>query len=178
VAGPYEDPLRAVILAHKERAAHALARPLADSLAATVLAVPAADPIVLVPVPSRPGVVRARGHDPLLRILHAAAARARRNRDVSVLRLLRSRLPVRDQADLGADGRLANLVDSMAVRPGARTALVRTGGQVVVCDDVLTTGATAREAQRALEESGIPVEMIVCLAATTRRSLPLSAAAD
>lgn len=178
VAGAYQDPLRSVILAHKERGAHALARPLARSLAAVLQAVPAEDPLVLVPVPSRARVVRARGHDPLLRVVRAAAARVRREREASVLPLLRVRLPVADQSELGAAGRARNLVDSMSVRPGARDALVRRGGSVVVCDDVLTTGATAREAQRALEDSGIAVARIVCLAATLRRSLPLSRAAD
>ncbi|HEX7738868.1 MAG TPA: phosphoribosyltransferase family protein, partial [Marmoricola sp.] len=120
---------------------------------------------------------RARGHDPLLRIVRAGAALTRPHRHISVLPLLRGRLPVADQSGLDAAGRAANLRDSMAVRARARAALVRTGGHVVVCDDVLTTGATAREAQRALEESGIPVAAIVCLAATVRRSLPLSAKA-
>ncbi|MBV9831208.1 MAG: hypothetical protein JOZ82_06390, partial [Marmoricola sp.] len=40
---------------------------------------------------------------------------------------------------------------------------------LVVCDDVLTTGATAREAQRALEDTGLPVRSIVTVAATRRR---------
>ena len=59
----------------------------------------------------------------------------------------------------------------MVVRPRARTALARGAGRVsiLVCDDVLTTGATAREAQRALEDAGLRVRAVVTVAATRKR---------
>jgi predicted amidophosphoribosyltransferase len=183
-AGEYAGLLRALLLAHKERRAFGLAGPLGQVLARSVAAgLARTEPgvrtgsrarAVLVPVPSRPATVRARGHDPLLRLTRGAAATLRRDDPVGtarVLRLLRQRLPVADQAGLDAPGRAANLRDSMAVEPAARAALARerTPVGVVLCDDVLTTGATAREAQRALEESGIPVRAMACVAATRRR---------
>lgn len=193
-AGEYADVLRALVLAHKERRAFALARPLGSVLAAVVAGVvargaPAGGPLLLlVPVPSRPDVVRSRGHDPMLRVTRAAASQLRRDgRPVQVSRLLRQRVRLGDQAGLGHSERAANLHDSLSVPTGALRAAARVtqGVRAVVCDDVLTTGATAREAQRALEDVGIPVTAVASIAATRKRwpgsgpsSLPFSAQAD
>jgi len=146
---------------------------------------------VLVPVPSRPGVVRTRGHDPMLRITRRAARRLRNEgAPVVVRRLLDVRGAVLDQAGLDSRQRAANLSGSMAIRTPARNRLARAGVplSIVVCDDVLTTGATAREAQRALEDGGLRVRAVATVAATRKRrpvtnappvkALPLSGQAD
>lgn len=175
-AAEYADPVRRMVLLHKERRVYGLARPLAQLLVAPVLAAaPRAGRTVLVPVPSRPAVVRSRGHDPMLRITRSAAGLLRRGgADVVVRPLLRQRDVVADQAGLGAAERAENLADRMAVRGGLLRRLARAGVPVsaVVCDDVVTTGSTAREAQRALEAVGVPVAA-VCAVAATRRRVPL-----
>lgn len=191
-AGEYAGLLRALVLAHKEHRAFALARPL-GSLLADVLADVLAGPdrrghVLLVPVPSRAEVVRQRGHDPMLRVVRRASSVLRaRGFVLQVAPLLRQRLPVADQAGLTASRRAWNLGDSLAVAPAALRATARLGVAVsaVVCDDVLTTGATVREAQRALEDVGLPVLGVACLAATRRRRsvsgggvLPLPFSAD
>jgi len=175
-AGAYAVPLRPVLLAHKEHGAWSLAAPLGAVLARVVAAVDDRGPVVLVPVPSRGATVRRRGHDPLLRMVRAAASRLRNeDRPALVVPALRLRFAVADQAGLSSADRTANLAEAMAVAPAGRRLLARLppgllGGGVVVCDDVLTTGATAREAQRALEEAGVPVRAIACVAATRRRA--------
>jgi predicted amidophosphoribosyltransferase len=82
-----------------------------------------------------------------------------------------------DQAGLGAAARAANLTGSMCCRSAAlrRLAGRRRRATLVVCDDVITTGATAREAQRALEAVGLHVAAVAAIAATRRR-LPATAA--
>jgi predicted amidophosphoribosyltransferase len=88
------------------------------------------------------------------------------------VRLLVSRGAVADQAGLDAPARAANLAGSMFC-PTAR--LRRVAGRrlhVVVCDDVMTTGATAREAQRALQAVGLGVAGIATVAATRLRRPP------
>jgi predicted amidophosphoribosyltransferase len=187
-AGEYDGLLRAMVLSHKEHGTFSLASPLGLVLARAVRA--ALDPGVvtmLVPVPSRPAVVRARGHDPVLRMVRAAARGLRGGgHRVRVVELLEQRGEVHDQAGLSAGERSANLTGSMVVRPTARAALARTDLllSLVLCDDVLTTGATAREAQRALEDSGLRVRAVATVAATRKRvippdrALPLSGSAD
>jgi predicted amidophosphoribosyltransferase len=85
--------------------------------------------------------------------------------------LLRCRSGVVDQAGLGAAERAANLAGSMHCPTELlrRLASRRTHGRVVICDDVVTTGATLREAQRALEAVGLEVSAVAAVAATRRR---------
>jgi predicted amidophosphoribosyltransferase len=85
-----------------------------------------------------------------------------------VARVLRPAERLADQAGLTADERAANLAGALR---GRWRAGVRTP-PVVVVDDVLTTGATARESQRALEVAGFQVVGIATVAATRRRVLP------
>ncbi|WP_432479370.1 ComF family protein [Nocardioides sp. GXQ0305] len=164
-AADYDGAVRAALLAHKERHVTGLATTLAELLAGAVAAA-APSPVLLVPVPSRPGSVRARGHDPLLTVVRAAAALLP---DARVAPLLRSRGGVRDQAGLTAEERAANLTGSMWCPTGRLRRWAGHPARVVVCDDVLTTGATAREAQRALAASGLVVDGIATVAATRRR---------
>ncbi len=172
----YADVARAMIVAFKERHVTGLAADLGDLLA-TALRGAVADqlrsaPVIVVPVPSRRAAIRERGHD-ATRLLAERAAWGLRSegRLVEVHRLLRSRPGVADQAGLSAAERARNLQGSMACSTRALRRLGRRHDRVavVVIDDVLTTGATAREAQRALEGVGLPITAIATIAATRRR---------
>jgi predicted amidophosphoribosyltransferase len=169
--GAYDGLLKTLVNEHKERGVFALAAPLARVLAAVIHDLVAerraSGPVWLVPVPSRRSVVRRRGHDPLVRVSRAAARLLRRRGvDASLHRLLLPVGRVRDQALLTAAERAANLAGSMSCRRVAAAP----GVLLVVVDDVLTTGATAREAQRALEARGLRVAGIATVAATRRRA--------
>lgn len=164
-----------MVLGLKEQRLLGLARPLAGLLAEAVAAAGPRGPVVLVPVPSRPASVRARGHDPTYTLAAGAADRLRRQGyDVRAVRLLRTRPGLVDQAGLDAEARARNLAGSMAcaTRSLRRLSAQVPRARVVVCDDVLTTGATAREAQRALQAVGLHVAAIAAVAATARRLRP------
>ncbi|MEU8589709.1 ComF family protein [Streptomyces sp. NPDC048664] len=159
-AAAYAGVVRAVVLAHKERGALALAAPLGTALAGAVRAGLAAEgdgpgrgvPVLLVPVPSARRAVRARGHDPVRRIALAAAGELRRTGlSARVAAVLRQRRPVADQAGLSSRQRLVNLADALEVAGGI--AGLPAGGRVVLVDDVMTTGATLSEAARAVRSA-------------------------
>jgi predicted amidophosphoribosyltransferase len=163
-----------MVLGLKERRLLGLAAPLAGLLATAVATeLPGDGPLLLVPVPSRPATVRARGHDPTHAVTARAARQLRREGyDVAVARLLRVRRGVADQSGLDAAERADNLAGAMQVRGAALRgrAVRRRPARVVVCDDVLTTGSTAREAQRALDGVEFEVVRVAVVAATARRT--------
>jgi predicted amidophosphoribosyltransferase len=172
--GEYADPLRRLVVDHKEHGRLGLARPLGQLLAVAVLdaclaagieAARRSGPVALVPVPSHPSVVRERSHDPMLRIARVAAGAVRREGlRARVHPVLRVTTRPADQAGLDTTSRAANVRGRFALRRTARVT-----APVVLVDDVVTTGATLREAQRALEEAGVTVLGAATVAATRRR---------
>ncbi|MFF0289122.1 ComF family protein [Streptomyces sp. NPDC005262] len=152
-AAAYEDAVRAVLLAHKERGALPLSRVLGRALAGAVRTGTgqAGGPgPLLVPVPSARRAVAARGHDPTLRIALAAAGELRRGGiPARVVPVLRQRRPVTDQSGLGAWQRQANLAGALEVVSGGERLLA--AERVVLVDDLMTTGASLTEAARAVE---------------------------
>lgn len=192
----YDGAVKELVVGHKDRGQWGHRRVLGGLLAAAVRS--ASDdldphvPLLLVAAPSRPGAGRERGYDATGSIVRTAAGLLRAERRVLVAPLLVSR-GAADQAGLDARARADNVAGSMrcptgrlhrAARQAARQAArevgrrgastypgVHAGVHVVVCDDVLTTGATAREAQRALEAVGLRPVAIAAVAATQRSRL-------
>ena len=176
----YEGAVRQVIVGHKDRGQFGFRGVLTDLLLQSVLCAVGAvgdlqHPLVLVPVPSRPGSSRRRGYDPMGTLVRRVAGRLRREgHSVCAAPLLVSNRSVVDQAGLGALERSANLAGSMSC-PSPRLAKLaqrHPRAHVVICDDVLTTGATAAEAQRALQAVGLTPVAIAAIAATRRRFAP------
>jgi predicted amidophosphoribosyltransferase len=160
----YQGPARAAIIAAKERHRRDLAAPFGRALAAGLreLAVvgelAAARPPLLIPAPTRRRASRARGGDPVARMSQAAA---RQLPGCRVAGLLRPAGAVRDSAGLTARERGANLAGRITAKPSLPAGC----GAIVLVDDVLTTGTTARESVRALAAVGIAVDAVLVLAA-------------
>jgi predicted amidophosphoribosyltransferase len=174
-AGPYDGVIRAALLEYKEGGRLCLRHELGGSLAVSAfgavgsafgaLGGDCASPL-LVPVPSAVATRRARGHDPVGAMAATAAGYLRGNgRQVEVRAVLRQGRTVADQSGLDVAARRANLAGALTVW---QSALLR-GRRVVIVDDIVTTGATAAEAARALTCAGAVVIGIACVAATVRK---------
>lgn len=146
------------IRALKEEGRTSLARALGPALAVAVRAAVGAHgvrPVVrITAVPSSRAAFRRRGHRPVELLVRASSLRSER--------LLRVARTPRDQRGLGRIERRANVAGALEARPIG-------GGVVVVVDDVVTTGATLVEAERALRAAGADHVVVVALAHTPRR---------
>ena len=173
-AGAYAGPVRPALIAFKERGRAELARPLGTALARAVDAVVTAaqerpGPVLLVPVPITAAAVRTRGRDHVRELTRPAVAELRAaGVHATGARLLRRRGRARDSAELSVAQRRANLAGSFVVDPRRS---VPPGAQLVVVDDVVTSGATLTEAAGALERAfpDAPVVLGAVVAATPKR---------
>lgn len=187
--GPYTGALRAALLAYKERGRRELAGPLAELLAGVALwsvfdrpgepgpGLPVRSHWWLVPAPSRASAVRARGGDHMLALTGLMAERvagpiAAAGGSVGTGPVLRLGRGVRDSVGLSASARTANLRDRVMLNPNG---LPPVGAQLLVVDDVTTTGATLRGCATALTSAGRVVRggLVLCDATRThgRRSV-------
>lgn len=152
-AADHRGPAGRAVSAFKDDGQRRLARPLATLLARAIAALLdqaavetrlSEHPTWLVPVPSRASARRVRGADHM-ETLGALAARQLRSAGLDVHRLSALKLigATSDMVGLTRAQRSANVVGSMHCQPIPR-------GQVVVVDDVLTTGSTLTEALRAV----------------------------
>lgn len=161
VATRYEGVPRGVLLAYKggrTPLAHALAPLLAAALADALGGADAS--VEICPVPSTRRAQRRRGFDPVTRLLRATGRPASR--------VLLPAAPHADQKALGRRERLANL-------HGTHRARRRLDGRAfLLVDDVVTTGATLREAARAIVEAGGRVVGAAAIASTPRSDGPES----
>jgi len=179
----YERGTASVVRSWKDGGRLELGRLLGRSLAVSVQAALEAAPdvaaaavgsrtaaaggVLVVPVPSRRRAVRQRGEDVLARMARQGvrSVDARGGPQLRVVPALVLRRSVQDQAGLGVEQRRTNVAGAFAVRPGASVA----GRACLVVDDVVTTGASAAEAVRALRRAGATVIAVAALCATPRR---------
>lgn len=179
-AGRYEGVVRRAVVEFKDHGRRDLLDVLAPPLRAaivTALAVrPDADAVLpIVAAPSSARSRRERGDVPT----HLLARRALVGLDVLTGRtcvwapVLRHGRAVTDQAGLSRAARARNtahafLLDGRAVRALGGLA----GRDVLVVDDVVTTGATVRECVRVLREAGARPLAVATLAATPADPTP------
>lgn len=177
-SGRFEGALAGLVTAYKDDGRRdcgtVLARLLGEAVDAAIaqsaevqhVLVAGDGPVLVVPVPSSAASRRRRGDAPLEQ-LASSAVRGFGRHEVVLADALRVRRRVADQAGLGAAGRHLNVEHSMVVRPRWRP--VVQGACCVVVDDVLTTGATLREAARALRTGGVGPLVASAICATQRR---------
>lgn len=197
-AGPYSGTARAALIAYKHQGAFGLVRPLGRRLALPLrLACGEAsrDPPAIITIPSRARRVRERGYrhvDELVRVaLRGGGVVDGRSliwtvqgmpvsMPVLMPVLMPALMPVLMPALRPLRGRTGQVgLDVQSREENAGRIAVRRlwvpdlrGREVILVDDIVTTGATLRAAQKVLEAAGARVIAVVALCVAARRDTP------
>jgi ComF family protein len=169
-SGPYEGRMRELIHALKYDRLHAVAPGLGELLAVTIAQIAADGPaeLLVVPIPLHRAKFAERGFNQAGLVAAEAIAFARRKSLACRLELaphtLKRLRPTESQAGLTPRQRRLNLRGAFGVSNPAAIA----GRNVLLVDDILTTGATARAASRVLMDAGAQAVWVATLARARR----------
>jgi ComF family protein len=163
--GVYENELRKMVHLLKYEGMRAVARPLGVKLAAAVEMLDGmARELMVVAVPLYPAKERQRGYNQTVLLADAALAILKASRPEWDLRaahgVLRRVKDTESQYALTPKGRRRNLQGAFAMWDEASVL----GREVLLLDDIYTTGATARECARVLRRAGARKVWIATLA--------------
>ena len=152
----FEEPAPRIVILHKEAAERRLATAMARVMAPTLADWADGWVDAVVGVPAAPSAVSRRAYDHGSGLALALAEAL----GLPVARPLRC-LTARDQRALGREARAANVAFTCApernrrlLGPAMEVAAVMPPGNILLVDDVFTTGATAAAATRALLAAG------------------------
>jgi ComF family protein len=152
----YQDELREMVHLLKYERMSAMAKPLGKLLARAIemLEAEAGRDLLVVAVPLFPSKERERGYNQAVLLSDAALAELKKTRPEwrfeaahSVVRRVKD---TRSQFELTPKGRRRNLQGAFAVTNSSAL----NGREVLLVDDIYTTGATARACSRVLRQAG------------------------
>jgi predicted amidophosphoribosyltransferase len=161
----YSPIAKNIILAAKEGSIQSADKLVKEALKNSLKYLFESYPIsALVPIPSQHTAIRRRGRD----FLSEIAQDLGKFYGVGVLNLLEHNRRVQDQSRLGTTARHENLHRALEV--SHRISGNYSAQKVVILDDLLTTGATLSEANRALRKAGFNVQAAATACVAVRRS--------
>lgn len=145
----YRSEVRSILLAYKENGEREAEKVLTEALLKARLGIGSDLKCKLVPIPSNPKSIRRRGRDFMMDLCTQVSIKS----GDKVTPILKVNRDVADQSKLDEKQRSQNLVGAFDCNLKYLNLAQRS--PVILVDDLLTTGATLREAVRALGQRGV-----------------------
>jgi ComF family protein len=145
----YREEVRSVLLAYKENGEREAGKVLTQALLKARLGISNNSICTYVPMPSSHKAIKRRGRDFMMDLCGQVAIQT----GDKVLSILKVNRDVRDQSKLSEKQRAQNLVGAFDCVSKNLYLIERS--PIILVDDLLTTGATLREAMRALRQRGV-----------------------